>query len=141
MLSREQLDVRQTAYDRYFRDRPSTEVIAAELGVCAYTVAKWIRSLGGVLRTFEEAQLLRHAREGRHNADSVDASHCKRCLILLNVAPVGHDGLCGWCLSEQIGIYYHAPLYGRDGIAPVVDDVAMARREIQGLFVRKEAVA
>ena len=26
--------------------------------------------------------------------------HCRRCTILLSAAPVGEEGLCGWCVND-----------------------------------------
>ncbi len=36
-----------------------------------------------------------HARQKR--------PHCQRCEILLEAAPAGKDGLCGWCIREMEG--------------------------------------
>ena len=55
-------------------------------------------------------------------------SHCTRCYILLAEAPLGSNGLCGWCAQEARGIFYRLPAGATWATVAYDKDLSMLRR-------------
>ena len=59
------------------------------------------RQVNSVLRRAQMLNVVISAgRPGpRIMPNTTGITHCRRCTILLAVAPAGHDGFCGWCVG------------------------------------------
>lgn len=62
------------------------------------TVRNWITGLGVELRPQHASR--RRAYAVRRGEPPDTRPRCTRCEILLEHAPDGRDGLCGWCIED-----------------------------------------
>lgn len=113
--------------DAIQRGEMTAQQAADVLGVCETTVFQWMKWLGikAGLKARRRRELLRAIEDIYHGKATIEevakkfgiqpvtvrivlnqtharqkGPHCSRCEILLEAAPAGKDGLCGWCVEE-----------------------------------------
>ena len=69
----------------------TTRQIAAALNRQVNSVVRRAQMLNVVISPGRPGHRIMHMTTG--------ITHCRRCTILLAVAPAGHDGFCGWCVG------------------------------------------
>ena len=79
------------AIQRLAAEGHTTRQIAAALNRQVNSVLRRAQMLNVVISPGRPGHRIMHMTTG--------ITHCRRCTILLAVAPAGHDGFCGWCVG------------------------------------------